>query len=99
MNVEREKLEYGEVEEWEKTRARELGRKARTRQAYPYLAESLEDEKVALSFFRLQSLMSMAHRHGPGQTRLPEGHESTHTTRRRQNSRCGLHNSSSLSSR
>ena len=49
LNAEREKLDHGEVEQWEKARAKELGRKVRTLRSYRYLAESMEDANLALS--------------------------------------------------
>ena len=49
LNAEREKLEHGEVERWEKARAKELERKVRTLRAYRYLAESMEDGNLAVA--------------------------------------------------
>jgi len=49
LNAERELLDYGEVEAWEKARAKELGRTARTLASYRYLAENLDDRKIAES--------------------------------------------------
>jgi hypothetical protein len=49
LNAERELLDYGEVEEWEKVRAKELGRTARTLASYRYLAENLDNRKIAMS--------------------------------------------------
>ena len=47
LNAERAGLPHGEVEEWEQSRARELHRKVRTIQLYRYVAEALEDPKIA----------------------------------------------------
>jgi hypothetical protein len=42
-------LEHGEVREWEKAKARVLRRTARTLASYRYLAENLDDDKIAMS--------------------------------------------------
>ncbi len=49
LSAEREGLKRGDVKRWEEARAEELGRKVRTLQAYRYLAESLADQKIAVS--------------------------------------------------
>jgi len=49
LNAERAGLRRGDVKRWEEARAKELGRKVRSLQAYRYLAESLADQKIALS--------------------------------------------------
>jgi len=47
LSAERATLKQGEVEEWEKARARELARSRRTLQLYRFLADSLENEEVS----------------------------------------------------
>ena len=47
LNAQRELVPHGEVEEWEKERAKELNRKVRTVQLYRYVAEAMDEPKIA----------------------------------------------------
>ena len=46
LNAQRKQVTYGEVEEWEEARAKELNRNVRTIQLYRYVAEAMEDPKI-----------------------------------------------------
>ena len=46
LNAQRHRVPHGEVEEWEKARAKELSRNVRTIQLYRYVAEAMEDPKI-----------------------------------------------------
>ena len=46
LNAERDRVPHGEVEEWEKARAKQLNRNVRTLQLYRYVAEAVEDPKI-----------------------------------------------------
>lgn len=49
LNVEKAKIPYGEVDEWVKKRARELGRTTRTLYIFRYIAEALDDNRIEMS--------------------------------------------------
>ena len=46
LNAQRNQVSHGDVEEWEKACAKELGRNVRTIQLYRYVAEAMEDPKI-----------------------------------------------------
>jgi hypothetical protein len=46
LNAQRARLPHGEVEKWERGRARELRRKVRTLQLYRYIAEAMDDPEI-----------------------------------------------------
>jgi len=47
LNAERATLQHGDVEEWEKQKAQDLGRKVRTLQLYRFIAKAVDDPKIA----------------------------------------------------
>ena len=47
LNAQRDRVPHGEVEEWEKAQAKELNRKVRTVQLYRYVAEAMDEPKIA----------------------------------------------------